>query len=54
MKVRVNLGTTYCGCPSETVYFDVEDAKYFDSDDFSTEILNAIFNSEFPHYFMDI
>ena len=54
MVVRVRMGTTYCGCPDEIQYFEVEDMEEFDSDRFSTEILNAIFNRWFPHYFMDV
>ena len=54
MVARVEMGTTYCGCPSETQYFEVEDMEEFDSDRFSTEILNAVFNRWFPHYFMDV
>ena len=55
-KIILTMGTSYCGCPSETTeieYYGTE--REFDRDDeVSTEILNAILNSEFPHYFLDI
>lgn len=55
-KVRITMGTTYCGCPSEEIEFEY----YGTEEDFntdhkiSTEILNMIFNRDFPHYFLDI
>lgn len=54
VKVKVTCGTTYVGCPSETVEFECFSKEEVDSDKFSTEILNAIFNKDFPHYFMEI
>ena len=55
MKVRVTIGTTYCGCPSESFDIEVENAEDFYKDDsYSTEILNAITcEGEAPHYFID-
>lgn len=56
MKVRLTMGTSYCGCPSETVEIDYDGTEEeFDKDDsMSTEILNMIFGGDFPHYFLDI
>lgn len=54
VKVKVTCGTTYCGCPSETIEFECFDMEEYESDVFSTEILNAILNGNCPHYFMDI
>lgn len=54
VKVKVTCGTGYCGCPSETIEFECIDMEEYNSDAFSTEILNAIFNGDFPHYFIDI
>lgn len=54
MVVRVMLGSTFVGNDTETVYFDVADQKECDSHEFSTDILNAIFNGDFEHYFMDV
>lgn len=53
MKARITMGTTYCGCPNETIEIEVYDKEEFDSDEFSTEILNAILNREFAHYYLD-
>lgn len=53
MKVKVTLGSTWVGTDSETVEFEVEDKDEYESDEFSTAILNAISNSEFPHYYID-
>ena len=55
-KVKITVGTTYCGCPSEEIEFEYDGTeKDFNLDhQISTEILNMIFNYEFPHYFMDI
>lgn len=52
--VKINIGTTYCGCKSETIELECDSKEEFDSHEFSTEILNAIFNGEAPHYFIDI
>jgi len=52
MKVRVTLGSTWVGTDSETVEFEVEDQEEYDSDEFSTAILYAISNREFPHYYI--
>lgn len=49
MKAIVRIGTTYCGCPSETV-----EIEYENDDDFAEAVLEAIFNSEAPHYFIDV
>ena len=54
VKVRVTCGTTYCGCLPETIEFECNDMEEYNSHKFSTEILNAIFNGEAPHYFIDI
>lgn len=54
-KVILTMGTGYLGCPSETIeidYYGTE--REFDRDhEASTEILNAILNGEFPHYFLE-
>lgn len=53
MKVKVTIGTDYCGCPSESFEIECDSAKDFDEDDkYSTEILNAIWN-ECSHYFIE-
>lgn len=49
MKTTVRIGTTYCGCPSETI-----EIEYENDDDFAEAVLEAIFNSEAPHYFIDV
>jgi len=53
MKVRVTLGSTWVGTESETIEFEVEDQEEYDSDEFSTAILYAISNREFPHYYIN-
>lgn len=55
-KIILTMGTGYLGCPSETVEIDYDGTERdFDRDDeASTEILNAILNDEFPHYFLEI
>ena len=55
-KVKITMGTTYCNCPSEEIEFEYYGTeKEFNADhQISTEILNMIFNDDFPHYFMDI
>ena len=55
-KVRITMGTTYCGCPSEEVefeYYGTED-EFNADDNVSTDILNMILNGYFSHYFLDI
>lgn len=54
VKVKVTMGTTYCGCPSETFELECYDMEEYESDEFSTEILNQIFNRMCPHFFIDI
>ena len=56
LKVKISMGTTYCGCRSEEVEIEYDGTrKEFDRDDrMSTEILNIILNHEFPHYFLEI
>lgn len=49
MRTLVTIGTTYCGCPSETI-----EIEYWDDNDFAQAVLEAIFNSEAPHYFIDV
>ena len=49
MKATVTIGTTYCGCPSETI-----EIEYENDNDFARVVLEAIFNSEAPHYFIDV
>lgn len=49
MKSIIRIGTTYCGCPSETI-----EVEYYDDDDFAQAVLEAIFNSEAPHYYIDV
>ena len=53
MKVKVTVGTSWCGTNSESVEFEVADKKEFDSDEFSTTILNALSCGEFGHYWLD-
>jgi exoribonuclease R len=54
MKVKVTIGTTYVGCPSESFIIECDSIKDFETNDaYSTEILNAICNFETPHYFID-
>lgn len=52
MKARITLGTRWAGSESETVEIEVEDEKEYDSDEFSTRILDALSNGEFPHYWI--
>lgn len=54
VKVKVTCGTTYCGCPSETFELECFDMEEYDSHEFSTKILNAMFNGECPHFFINI
>lgn len=54
MKVKVTIGTTYCGCPSETIIIECDNLEDFEKNDaYSTEILNALGSSEAPHYFIN-
>lgn len=54
MKVKVTIGTDYCGCPSESFEIECDSEKDFEEDDkYSTEILNAIWN-ECSHYFIEL
>lgn len=54
MKVKVTIGTTYCGCDSETIEIECDSVEDFERNHiYSTEILNAISNGEFPHYFIE-
>lgn len=54
MKVRVTIGTTYCGCPSESFEIECDSVEDFmKNDEYSTEILNAINNGDAPHYFIN-
>lgn len=54
MKVKVTVGTTYCGCPSEAFYIECDSIEDFEkNDEYSTEILNRICNFETPHYYID-
>lgn len=46
-RLKITMGTTYCGCPSETITIDTNE------DDWAVDIMNAIFNGEFEHYFID-
>ena len=49
MKAIITIGTTYCGCPSETI-----EIEYEDDNDFAQTVVNAIFNREAPHYYIDV
>lgn len=49
MKAIVRIGTTYCRCRSETI-----EVEYENDNDFAQAVLEAIFNSEAPHYFIDV
>lgn len=55
MIVKVTIGTTYCGCPSESFEIECDSVeKFLSNDEYSTEILNAISNScAAPHYFIN-
>lgn len=54
MKVKVTIGTTYCGCPSESFEIECDSIEDFERNDaYSTEILNKINNFEAPHFFID-
>lgn len=54
MTVKVTIGTTYCGCPSETIEIECDSIEDFETNhEYSTEILNALSNSEFSHYFIE-
>lgn len=55
-KIRITMGATYVGCPSEEIEFEYDGTERdFNADhQISTEILNMILNYEFPHYFMNI
>ena len=55
-KVRVTIGSTYCGCPSEEIEFEYDGTESeFNRDHIvSTDILNMILNGDFEHYFLDI
>lgn len=54
MIVKVTIGTTYCSCEPATIEIECESADDFlRNDAYSTEILNALANSEFSHYFID-
>ena len=55
-KVRITMGTTYCGCPSEEVEFEYygTEEEFNADDNVSTEILSMILNRYFSHYFLDI
>ena len=45
--LKATMGTTYCGCPSETIIIDV------DNEFWERDVINAIFNGDFGHYFVD-
>lgn len=55
-KIILTMGTDYCGCPSEEIeiQYDGTERDFNYDHEASTEILNAILNNEFPHYFLDI
>lgn len=53
-KIRITMGTNYCGCPTDTIELECESEEEYDSQEFSVEILNAIFNQAFPHYFIEM
>lgn len=54
MRVKVTIGSTYCGCASETIEIECDSIEDFEQNDsYSTEILYALANSEFAHYFID-
>ena len=56
LKVKITMGTGYCGCPSETqeIEYDGTEKEFNKDDALSTEILNMIFNGDFSPYFLDI
>lgn len=54
MKIKVTIGSTYCGCSPETIEVECESVEDFEQNhEYSTEILNALANSEFSHYFIE-
>ena len=54
MKVKVTVGTTYVGCPSESFEIECDSMEDFrENDAYSTEILNRINNFETPHFYID-
>lgn len=56
LKVKIRMGTTYCGCPAEEIEYEYDgtEKEFYNDHQESTEILNRIFNGEFGHYFLDI
>ena len=42
MKAKVTIGSHYVGNDRETIEYDVDDKDEFQSDEFSTRILQAI------------
>ena len=53
MKAKVTIGSHYVGNDRETIEYDVDDKDEFQSDEFSTRILQAIESGEFPHYYIE-
>ena len=53
MKARVTIGSHWVGNDRETIEYEVNDKEEFQSDEFSTRILQAIENDEFPHYYIE-
>ncbi len=53
MKARITIGSSWCGTNSESIELEVEDKEEFNSDEFSTTILNELSNCSFPHYHID-
>ena len=49
MKALVTIGTSYCGCPSETI-----EVEYWDEKDFAEAVLDAIFNGEADYYYINV
>lgn len=52
-KIVVTVGTTYCGCPKETFELECSSEEEMNERNIGEEILEAIFNYETPHYFID-
>ena len=56
LKVKIRVGSTYVGCPTETKQYLYPGTKEeFNKDEGeSIAILDMILNGDFPHTFVDI
>lgn len=55
LKVKIRMGTSYCGCPAEEreIEYDGTSEEFENDDAVSTEILNMLSCGDFAHYFLD-